>query len=137
MSLPANAFGEVLRSVPGYLKYHITLDGRIVKLPWRGYRNAIKKGGWRKAFSTGRFARGGVSYLGMTLSRGGKLVTRAVHYWVLISFRGPAPFPLANEGRHMDGQCQHNHLDNLRWGTHQENMQDLVKHNAERLAVNK
>lgn len=45
---------------------------------------------------------------------------------VLETFRGPCPPGL--EGCHGDGDGFHNELANLRWDTHQSNMQDAIDH---------
>jgi len=39
-----------------------------------------------------------------------------------------SPRPVGMEGLHNDGDTENNHISNLRWGTHQENMQDSIKH---------
>lgn len=49
-----------------------------------------------------------------------------VHRLVLETFVGPCP--LGMECRHLDGNPSNNRLDNLRWGTRLENMQDTIKH---------
>ena len=36
--------------------------------------------------------------------------------------------PEGKEGLHNDGNPYNNHISNLRWGTHSENMQDSIKH---------
>jgi hypothetical protein len=53
--------------------------------------------------------------------------TATVHLWVLLTFRGPKPSPL-HEGRHLDGVKTNCRLDNLEWGTHQENIDDRTRH---------
>lgn len=49
-----------------------------------------------------------------------------VHTAVLMAFVGPKPDGM--ECRHLNGNCCDNRLVNLCWGTHQENMQDQVRH---------
>lgn len=45
---------------------------------------------------------------------------------VLLAFVGPCPE--GQECRHLDGNCQNNRLDNLKWGTRSENARDRVRH---------
>lgn len=54
---------------------------------------------------------------------------RRIHQLVLEAFTGPRQ-PLM-EGRHLDGNRQNNHLDNLRWGTRSENQQDRKLHGTD------
>jgi hypothetical protein len=49
-----------------------------------------------------------------------------VHRLVLETFIGPCPPGM--ECRHLDGNPTNNKLNNLRWGTHKENIQDSIKH---------
>jgi len=49
-----------------------------------------------------------------------------VHTCVLLAFVGPKPEGM--ECRHLNGNCHDNRLENLKWGTHQENMQDQIRH---------
>ena len=49
-----------------------------------------------------------------------------VHRLVLFAFVGPCPPGM--ECRHLDGDPTNNHVENLRWGTHLENMRDRVRH---------
>ena len=53
--------------------------------------------------------------------------SKLVHRLVCEAFHGPAPAdkPLA---LHSDGDSLNNHFENLRWGTHKENMADAAKH---------
>ena len=48
-----------------------------------------------------------------------------VHRLVLSAFVGPCP--PEQEGCHTDGNCQNNHLSNLRWDTHQNNTADDIR----------
>jgi hypothetical protein len=49
-----------------------------------------------------------------------------VHRLVMIHFGGPIPF-VGAECRHKDDDPSNNSIDNLEWGTHSDNMQDMVK----------
>ncbi len=51
--------------------------------------------------------------------------TFLVHRLLLLAFRGDRPGMVA---RHLDGNPANNRIDNLSWGTHEENMQDMVMH---------
>lgn len=49
-----------------------------------------------------------------------------IHRLVLIAFVGPCP--AGHECCHNNGDPKDNRLENLRWGTHQENVLDTKKH---------
>lgn len=51
---------------------------------------------------------------------------KLVHRLVLEAFVGPCPDGM--ECRHLNGDPSDNRLDNLAWGSHEENMQDSVRH---------
>jgi hypothetical protein len=59
------------------------------------------------------------------LWKDGVVVSRYVHRLVAIAFLGNYP---ELEVCHADGDPTNNHLDNLRWDTHQANMRDMVMH---------
>jgi len=75
---------------------------------------------WRRL----KGARQGSGHLGVILGRGGR--RDFVHRLVLEAFVGPCPGGM--ECRHLDGDPTNNRLDNLRWGTRKENMEDMVRH---------
>jgi hypothetical protein len=52
--------------------------------------------------------------------------TSLVHHLVLEAFKGPRP--QGQECLHGDGDPTNNHIDNLRWGTRQENVDDAKRH---------
>lgn len=52
-----------------------------------------------------------------------------VHRLVLETFVGPCPFGM--ECRHLDGNQKNNRVDNLRWGTHIENVGDTIIHGTQ------
>lgn len=66
-------------------------------------------------------------YLSVALCREGRQKTFGVHILVCAAFHGPKPFAKA-EVRHLDGDGENNTPDNLRWGTHAENMRDITRH---------
>lgn len=51
---------------------------------------------------------------------------RLVHRLVAEAFIGPCPEGM--EVCHNDGNASHNHVSNLRWDTHLENVQDTLRH---------
>lgn len=55
----------------------------------------------------------------------GKQVMESVHILVLEHFVCERPPEML--GLHWDDDPEHNHLDNLRWGTHSENSQDCIR----------
>lgn len=50
-----------------------------------------------------------------------------IHQLVCEMFHGKKPAP-HYEVRHLDGNPQNNHPENLRWGTRAENVRDMVDH---------
>ncbi len=66
-------------------------------------------------------------YMHISMYDKGKKTTRLVHRVVLETYRGPCPD--AMEALHRDNDKENNDLRNLRWGTKQENMDDLRKRN--------
>lgn len=67
-------------------------------------------------------------HLYVILCKNRKRVMRYIHRLVLEAFDRPCPKGL--ECRHLDGDSQNNHISNLKWGTHKENMQDRIVHNT-------
>lgn len=64
-------------------------------------------------------------YQVVNLSANSSTQQRTVHRLVLASFTGPHDDMFV---RHKDGNSTNNRLDNLEWGTHQENMDDQMSH---------
>lgn len=56
----------------------------------------------------------------------GKMHYKYIHALVLTAFVGPKPEGM--ECCHIDGNPLNNHVSNLRWGTHSDNMQDSIRH---------
>ena len=57
-------------------------------------------------------------------------MTRKVHRLVLETFVGPSPSHV-HQTRHLDGNHVNNTLDNLVWGTAQENSEDRIAHGTQ------
>jgi len=49
-----------------------------------------------------------------------------VHKLVLEAFRGPRP--KGKEARHLDGDRFNNHISNLEWSSHKDNIRDKYRH---------
>lgn len=65
-------------------------------------------------------------YKNVVLYKNGKRKMFQVHRLVLRAFVGE---PEENEEcRHLNGHPSDNRLQNLKWGTHKENMQDAIRH---------
>jgi hypothetical protein len=99
------------RDIPGFRGYQVSDDGQVKSLPrkWRKNERVLKSSN-----SNG--------YRTVTLSRDKQATVFLVHRAVLLAFVGP-PLP-GQEACHTDGNPSNNHLSNLRWGTHRQNMAD-------------
>lgn len=62
----------------------------------------------------------------VALGKEGKVSYPYISRLVLMAFIGPAPF--GQDAAHWDGNPMNNKLDNLRWATVSENMQDKNRH---------
>jgi len=65
-------------------------------------------------------------HLSVGLSKDGVDKKFGIHRLVLFTFIGPCPPGM--ECRHLDGNPTNNNLNNLKWGTRSENMQDSIRH---------
>jgi hypothetical protein len=59
----------------------------------------------------------------------GRRIQKTIHSLVLESFDGPRPNGFVC--RHLDGNSLNNHIDNLQWGTDQENADDRLRHGTQ------
>lgn len=103
-------------------KYMVSNTGRVRSLtrivPHKNGRPATRREG--KILSQGIASHG---YPTVSLCR----ETRTVHSLVLKAFTGPRPSS-RHEARHIDGDRENTSLDNLVWGTFEENQKDKIKH---------
>jgi hypothetical protein len=109
--LPVVGFGD---------RYQVSNLGRV--------RSLCSSRGWRRIPRVIiPFAGGGRDneYLKVTLCRDGKRKCEYVHNLVLTAFVGQRP--IGQECRHLNDSPRCNRLDNLVWGTAEENMQDRMR----------
>lgn len=114
--------------VPGYPDYEVSDQGRVRSLDrevssphWK--RTKTVKGRLLKQSKVGGSKPGG-RYYGCVLYRDRRRRPVMVHSLVLEAFVGPRPEGM--NGCHRDDNPENNRLDNLYWGTQQQNVQDAI-----------
>lgn len=100
-------------------QYEVSSRGRVVSL--RGGRRLVRK-----------LHMDASGYLRITIKVNGRTLNRRVHSLVAESFIGPRPSEKVV--RHIDGNHLNNDVTNLRYGTSQENAQDMLRHGRHRNA---
>ena len=106
-----------MKPIPGFPDYLITKDGKVWSLPRE--RSSVN-GKWLIRYKDRK------GYLYVDLYRNKTKTRRYIHKLVLETYISPCPTGL--ECRHLDGNPLNNNSDNLKWGTHIENMQDMARH---------
>lgn len=101
---------EVWKTIPGFPDYQVSNTGFVKSLKFG--RNRILKPSTHDR-----------RYAGVALNSKKRF---RIHRLVMLAFVGPCPS--GQEVCHKDGNPANNHLDNLRYGTHRENMYDAVLH---------
>lgn len=114
---------EIWKDIPGYEgKYQASSLGRIRSLD----REIVQMDG-RHRSAKGRIRVPVVSrtrpYYALRLQKGGNMTE--VHRLVALAFYGPCPEGC--EIMHLNGNSLDNRAENLRYGTHQENVQDILR----------
>lgn len=105
---------EIWKDIPGYINlYQASNYGEIKSL--RFNKEIILK---QKTDRSG--------HLRINLFKNNTRKEYQVHRLILETFIGRCPPGM--ECRHLDGNPKNNKLDNLKWGTHSENIKDSVKH---------
>lgn len=102
------------KEIEGYPGYAIGDDGSV----W-----SCRSGQWKSLRPT---KIKGYSYIGLYGCANRKMKQFRVHRLVLIAFVSKPPAGM--QCRHLDGNKDNNHLDNLRWGTPKENAKDRDGH---------
>ena len=92
-------------------------DGRVGRIKGKALRTPPNEDGYPR----------------VNLSTQGKSRARRVHALVAEAFIGPRPDGM--DVCHGDGDPENNHVDNLRYGTHSENMLDSVRHGTDHNAA--
>ena len=125
---PITSILDVYRDIPDFPGYRVFNGGRVQSCytPQRGRvgrgRTHVMSGVWHDI----RLQINHGGYLQVSLRRDGTNHHRLVHRLVLESFVGPCPPGM--QCCHWDGDRTNNRLDNLRWGTHRENVEDQIRH---------
>jgi len=112
---------EEWRDVVGYVgRYQISSHGRVKSFRCnKGHKVRILKPGIHQGY-----------HIVCLSDQDRREHTRRVHSLVLEAFHGPRPS--GYESGHLDGIRTHNNRDNLRWITHQENVNHRLLHGTER-----
>ncbi len=109
------------RPIDGLPGYWVGDDGTVWSTHARGYRGGIRNDVWLPlAF----FYTAGSRYRRIRLNY--RPSNRYVHRLVLEAFVGPCPVGM--QCRHLDGDPHNNRINNLCWGTPDENHVDKVRH---------
>lgn len=115
---------EEWRQIAGYEGYYeVSNHGRV-----RSLDRVIARKGKGSCLYRGRVISPGDSgwNLQVGLSKGHRRWFPLVHRLVLEAFVGPCPEGM--ECCHNDGDYRNNHLTNIRWDTHVNNMRDSIQH---------
>lgn len=114
------------RYVEGVVGYQVSNCGQI--------RSRWKKGGdVRSGSSLGntwrilKCSKHKHGYRLLHMKVGSAIIATWVHRIVAVAFHGTPPTD-KTEVRHIDGNPENNRANNLKWGTHLENMRDIDRH---------
>lgn len=105
--------GVSARVIPSHTTYAATTEGDIY---------SRKTGGWKKL----RLTIGEDGYYRLYSQDETGRIAALVNRLVLEAFCGYCPDGM--ECRHLDGNKTNNRLENLAWGTHQQNINDKTRH---------
>lgn len=130
-TLALSKYQEEWRPIPGYEGlYEVSSEGRVksvARKTWFTNRwgDRIQRTVPEKVRELSPHRNGGHLYL--TLHKDGKRKHWFAHHLVLLAFVGDWPEG-CDEVRHLDGDPENNRVSNLAYGTHQENVDDMIKH---------
>ena len=108
-------------TIKGWPGYEIGSNGLL--------RSWLKSPNEKSVPKKPRILTGGINRYGYhraVLCNGKKRQSILIHHLVLDTFVGERP--RGYEARHKDGNCKNNHLSNLEWSTHHDNILDKIKH---------
>ena len=116
---------EEFRRIPGFPDYEVSNHGNV-----RSYRKSETKVKLLKPYFNqpkSERDRGRLSHLMVSIyDADNEKNCYLVHRLVMLAFIGPCPN--GYECLHIDGNPMNNRLDNLRYGTRRENINDSIKH---------
>ncbi len=118
---------EVWRDVVGFEGlYTVSDDGQVwtvERMTWLPTRNL-----WRKQpGKLLKFKHIPTGHHQVSMRKNGQTINAYVHRLVLLAFVGPCPAGM--EACHFpDRDVHNNRVDNLRWGTRSDNVQDMITH---------
>ncbi len=116
--------GIEFRQVPEYPGYAVSRCGKVVSCKIPGCHSG-RRGPWRRlSCCLSRYG-----YVRLGLCRGGNVTHVEVHRLVLEAWVGPCPDGM--ECCHGDGDPTNNCLENIRWATHQDNVDDTNRHGTQ------
>ena len=107
-----------MKTIPGFPDYCVTKDGRIWSKPRKDALGHNLKGKWLKPGIRN-------NYLFVVLYIDSQGNNCYIHRLVLETYVGSSK---GMQCRHLDGNPKNNNLENLCWGTYQENHQDSIRH---------
>lgn len=102
-------------------QYRVHCDGLVESC----FRPGAKGGTWQH-WRRVRPRRTTNGYWRVNIQRNGRCASMLVHRLVALTWLGAPPFPGAVV-RHLDDIKDNNHVNNLAWGTHQDNADDRIR----------
>jgi hypothetical protein len=123
---------EEWRAIDGYDGwYEVSNHGRVRSWKNSGSVEGKPKGGFFRAAEPRLLVQSTTpsGHKKLVLWAGGRFSSRTVHQLVAAAFIGPRPKGF--ETCHGDGDPTNNHVGNLRYGTHAENVADKLKHGTQ------
>lgn len=117
---------EIWRGVPKYEDFYEASNlGRVRSLDRILISRYGKKRRWKGKMLAGFGHEDGYTYISIGRNVCDKRPILR-HHVILMTFFGPKPDGL--ECRHLDGDPSNNRIDNLKYGTRAENVQDAIRH---------
>ena len=101
--------------------YEVSNQGQVRSLDRIDYRGRQLKGKILKSYINKD------GYKLIVLCKNGNPISYRVHRLALLTFIGICPDDMI--GMHQDDNPGNNHLNNLKWGTHKENTEQIIKRN--------
>ena len=110
---------DKLKTISGFPNYSITRDGQVWSKPRQGSSTLGKR---MKPYKDSH------GYFQVSLFKNKKRTDKLIHHLVLETYGEPRL--RGQVTRHLNGDKTDNRIENLAWGTHQENSDDMIKHNS-------